>query len=172
MPVWTKGAFRMIGIPFALAYSNAGEWAVHRFVLHGWGKSKKSMWSFHFHEHHKACRKHEGHDPHYHRPLMGWHAQGKEALGLLAIGAAHLPLLPLAPFFTATVWYSILKYHRLHKRSHMDPEWARKNLPWHYDHHMGPDQEANWCVTHPWFDHVMKTRKPFAFTETERARQR
>ena len=44
-------------------------------------------------------------------------------------------------------------------------DWARENLPWHYDHHMGPDQNANWCVTKPWFDHVMGTRKPYLGTE-------
>jgi hypothetical protein len=34
---------------------------------------------------------------------------------------------------------------------------------------MGPDQDANWCVTHPWFDLVMGTREPYAGTERERA---
>ena len=49
----------------------------------------------------------------------------------------------------------------------MDPEWARENLPWHYDHHMGPNQDANWCVTRPWFDDLMGTREPYAGTERE-----
>ena len=37
----------------------------------------------------------------------------------------------------------------------------------HYDHHMGADQDANWCVTRPWFDWIMGTRKPYAFTLKE-----
>ncbi len=47
-------------------------------------------------------------------------------------------------------------------------------MPWHYDHHMGKDQNSNWCVTHPLFDMVLGTRKeylgvqpsPVAVTET------
>ncbi|RYZ84400.1 MAG: hypothetical protein EOO68_31675, partial [Moraxellaceae bacterium] len=27
-----------------------------------------------------------------------------------------------------------------------------------YDHHMNSNQDANWCVTRPWFDYVMGTR--------------
>ena len=46
-------------------------------------------------------------------------------------------------------------------------EWARENLTWHYDHHMGPDQDCNWCVTWPWFDHIMGTREPYVGTERE-----
>ena len=49
-----------------------------------------------------------------------------------------------------------------------DHAWAREHLPWHYDHHMGPDQDANWCVTRPWFDQLMGTRRPYAGTEAER----
>ena len=38
---------------------------------------------------------------------------------------------------------------------------------------MGPNQNANWCVTHPFFDHVMGTREPYLGTERElRARER
>ncbi len=45
--------------------------------------------------------------------------------------------------------------------------WARARLPWHYDHHMGPDQDATWCVTRPWFDVVMGTRNPYVGTPRE-----
>ena len=161
----------MIGIPIAMLYANASEWFIHKNVLHGIGKRKSSFWSFHFHDHHKACRRQEGRDDGYRESILGWHAQGKEALALAALGVAHAPLLPIAPFFTLTVWASILRYHRVHRRSHLDAEWARQNLTWHYDHHMGPDQDANWCVTHPFFDHLMGTRKRYAFTREEETRR-
>jgi hypothetical protein len=109
-------------------------------------------------------------DPDYERSVFGWHAQGKEALGLVAVALMHLPLLPIAPFFTLAVEWSALRYYRVHKRAHCDPEWAREHLPWHYDHHMGPNQDANWCVSWPWFDWVMGTREPFVGTERERRR--
>jgi sterol desaturase/sphingolipid hydroxylase (fatty acid hydroxylase superfamily) len=33
-----------------------------------------------------------------------------------------------------------------------------KKIPWHYDHHMNANQDANWCVTKPWFDYLLGTR--------------
>jgi sterol desaturase/sphingolipid hydroxylase (fatty acid hydroxylase superfamily) len=51
----------------------------------------------------------------------------------------------------------------------LDPEWARKVVPWHVDHHLGPDQDKNWCVTKPWFDWVMGTRVPYVGTAREAA---
>lgn len=159
----------MLGFPIGMLYANAGEWAIHKYVLHGAGKRRESYWSFHFHEHHQASRKHRMVDPDYHRSVVGRHAQAKEALGIAGICLAHLPLLPLAPGVTCAVWFTAALYYRRHKRAHLDPAWAREHLPWHYDHHMGPDQDQNWCVTFPWFDHVMGTRVPYAGTEREAA---
>lgn len=42
-------------------------------------------------------------------------------------------------------------------------------MPWHYDHHMGPNQHKNWCVTKPWFDVIMGTRERYAGTPREAA---
>jgi hypothetical protein len=157
----------VIGIPLGLAAANAAEWAVHKYVLHGLGRKRSSLWSFHWHEHHRNSRRHGFVDPTYHRSLWGWNAQSKEALGLVLGGAASLSLFPLAPFFSATLVYSTVNYYRKHKRGHEDPAWAREHIPWHYDHHMGPEQDKNWCVTRPWFDRVMGTRVPYAGTERE-----
>lgn len=157
----------MIGAPLGLLYANAGEWAIHKYVLHGLGRRKGTFWAFHWHEHHRNTRQHDHIDDCYERPVFAWNAQAKEALGLLAAGLVHAPLFPIAPFFTGAVWFSLINYHRVHKRSHQEPGWAREHLAWHYDHHMGPDQDANWCVSWPWFDHIMGTRKPYAGTERE-----
>ena len=159
----------MIGIPLALVLSNAGEWWLHKHVLHGLGKDRASFWAFHWHDHHRKARRAGGRDDGYEKSIVGWHSQGKEALSLLMLAAAYTPLLPIAPFFTATMWWRVLHYHRVHKRAHLDPAWAREHLAWHYDHHMGPNQHANWCVTHPWFDELMGTREPYAGTEREAA---
>jgi len=157
----------MLGIPLGLITANATEWFVHRYVLHGVGRNKESWWAFHWHEHHRECRRNAMLDPHYHQPVVGAHSQGKEALALAVGVASLLPLTPIAPFFVGTMAYSAINYYRVHKRSHLDAEWARENLSWHYDHHMGPDQNANWCVTRPWFDDLMGTRKPYVGTGRE-----
>lgn len=156
-----------MGIPLGLICANATEWVVHKYVLHGLGKRKKSFYSFHWHDHHRNARNLGHYDPHYERSVFGWHAQGKEALLLAISGVAVAPLFPLAPFFVGTLWYCGYNYHRVHKRAHLDPEWARKHLPWHYDHHMGPNQDANWCVTRPWFDELLGTREMFVGTARE-----
>lgn len=161
----------MIGIPLGLLASNAGEWFIHKYVLHGLGRSKKSFWSFHWHEHHGGSRRNGMKDAAYERPLKfeegGWNAQSKELVALVVGGLLQAPLFPIAPFFVGTVWYSMAKYYRVHRRAHLDPEWARTHLPWHYDHHMGRDQDANWCVTHPFFDQLMGTLQPYVGTEDE-----
>jgi sterol desaturase/sphingolipid hydroxylase (fatty acid hydroxylase superfamily) len=159
----------MIGFPIGLLYCNAGEWFIHKYVLHGAerGKKKGTFWSFHFHEHHRNARKHDFHDPDYARSLFGWHAQTKETLGVVMLAAVHLPLFPVFPFFTSAVVFSAANYYRIHKRAHLDPEWAKKHVPWHYDHHMGVNQDCNWGVTWPLFDHLFGTREPFLGTEEE-----
>ncbi|MCO4744097.1 MAG: hypothetical protein KC912_04865 [Proteobacteria bacterium] len=157
----------MIGIPIGLIYHNAMEWMIHKHVLHGRGKKRESFWSFHFHEHHQACRRNDNHDDDYLHGFMQWDPRGKEVAALMGAAAIHAPLFPVAPFFVATCWYSQYKYYRDHKRSHVDIEWGREHMPWHYDHHMGVNQDSNWCVTHPWFDDLMGTREPYIGTERE-----
>lgn len=149
----------MLGIPLALITANAIEWATHKHVLHGWGRQRGRFWSFHFHEHHRLVRKNNYFDPNYKRFPMGPHAQGKEAWALIGGAAVATPMLPVAPFFVGTLWYCAANYYRVHKRSHLHPDWGRRHLPWHYDHHMGANPNANWCVTKPWFDYLMGTRE-------------
>ncbi len=157
----------MIGFPLGLFAANAAEWVVHKYVLHGLARNKKSFWAFHWHEHHRDSRRNGFEDPAYERSPFAWNAQGKELLGLVAGTAPWLLVAGHAPWFVAGIAYSTVNYYRVHKRSHRDPEWAREHLPWHYDHHMGPNQHANWCVTKPWFDEIMGTREPFVGTEKE-----
>lgn len=148
----------MLGIPLGLLTANATEWVMHKYVLHGMGKKQGTFWAFHFHEHHKEVRKHGYYDPNYERFPLGLHAQGKETWALIATSVALIPLFPVAPFFVGTLWYCAGNYYRVHKHSHNNPEWGQKNVPWHYDHHMGNKPGANWCVTKPWFDYIMGTR--------------
>lgn len=157
----------MLGIPLALVTANGIEWVVHKHVLHGLGRNKASFWSFHWHEHHREARQNDHVDRFYERSVFGWHAQTKEAVALVGAGLAFLPLAPVAPVFVATLWGYGIFYHQVHKRSHTDPDWARRWVPWHYDHHMGPNQDANWGVVLPWWDHVLGTREVYYGTERE-----
>jgi len=159
------------GVPLGLFAANLTEWLAHRHMLHGLGRRRASFWSFHWHEHHRAARRHGMVDPDYARSPFGWHAQGKEVFALALSGIPALAVLPWMPTLTATLLWCAVEYHRKHRRAHLDPEWARSHLPWHVDHHLGPDQDANWCVTRPWCDLLFGTRKPWLGTTDERARR-
>src|SRR6478752_5694070 len=102
----------MIGIPLGLAYTNASEWFIHKYLLHGLGKNRKSFWSFHWHDHHQNSRKYDMYDPQYERSLFGWGPETKEVVALLGAAVAHLPLFPVAPFFTGTVLFRMFRYYQ------------------------------------------------------------
>ncbi|MBI3724216.1 hypothetical protein HY251_09730 [bacterium] len=158
----------MIGIPLGLIFANAVEWFAHKHALHGRGRRRESFFSFHFHDHHQAARRNGMIDPRYQAGVgLSWDPRTKEIASIVVLELFFLPLAPVAPFFVGTLVYSAFDYYRKHQRSHQDPAWAREHLPWHYDHHMGPNQDSNWCVTRPWFDHLMGTREPYAGTERE-----
>ena len=81
-----------------------------------------------------------------------------EKAALIGLCVVFTPTVVVAPFFTVGVYYGAWQYWHKHSKAHLDPEWAKANLPWHYDHHMNTNQDANWCVTRPWFDYIMGTR--------------
>lgn len=157
----------MIGIPLALAVFGYGEWATHKYLLHDLGRDKRSRFAFHFHTHHQSVRRNGGYDPDYEGPIWSTPTQAREAIGLIAVGLAHLPLLPVAPLYTATIWYCLHRYRRDHRRAHLDPAWARDHLRCHYDHHMG-DQNQNFGIGFEWFDRLAGTRAPYVGTAKER----
>lgn len=159
----------MIGIPLALITSAAFEWWAHKHVLHGRGKCKGNFWAFHFHEHHSASRRHGMLDEDYLRSPWQWNAQGKELCALAALALPVAAAFPIAPFWSITSLFCLLRYYVVHRRAHLDPDWAREHLPWHYDHHLGPDQDCNWGVTAEWFDRWMRTRVVYKGTPREEA---
>ena len=118
----------MLGIPLGLAVFGAGEWATHKYLLHGLGRDRNSRFAFHYHDHHQAVRRNGGYDPAYEGPVWSTPTQAREAIGLTVIGLAHLPLLPFAPFYTGTIWYCLARYRRNHRRAHLDPAWGRDHL--------------------------------------------
>ena len=83
------------------------------------------------------------------------------------LGVTAVWILPFYPSPLSDDGYAIPHYP-VHKRTHPDPEWAKRKVPWHYDHHMGPHQDANWCTAAPWFDEIMGTRRRYLGTERHR----
>ncbi len=138
-------------------YSHILEWVLHKYVLHGLGKNKKSRWASHWHAHHKSSRKNDHYDVDYSKGIFDVSVRS-EILGLLALGILHIPAILISPLFYFTLVVCAIRYFQIHKKSHLDPEWCKKHLPWHYDHHMGKNQDANWGVTTDWVDRITGTR--------------
>lgn len=142
-----------------LLYANAGEWLMHKYILHGLGKNRQSFWAYHFYDHHEVCYKNNMLDPGYKKlNLATWNTQAKELSVLTVIVLLHVPLFFLFPSFISAVYMSLAVYYYKHRKAHLDNDWAKRHLRWHYEHHLSGKLEANWCVTWPWFDYLMGTR--------------
>lgn len=144
----------------AFLYANLLEWVIHKYVFHGLGKNKESHFSGHWHTHHKLCRKNDNKDETYKE--FPPHSSVKQELNsLLVLALMHSPIIFFSPFFYICLIYFTIRYFYIHRKSHTDVEWGKRNFPWHYDHHMGKDQDANWGVTSPLWDHILGTRKRY-----------
>tara|TARA_R100000008_G_C3565739_1_gene159044 strand:+ start:574 stop:1065 length:492 start_codon:yes stop_codon:yes gene_type:complete len=149
----------ILTIPLAIIYSQMAEWFIHKYILHGLGKKRKSFWSFHWHAHHKNCRKFSNYDEDY---LNDWQGPPlREKIGLLALVLLHSPLVMYVPLFFITLIFCAIRYYRIHRLAHLNIHWGKSFLRSHYDHHMGKNQDANWGVTVEWVDKLFKTRIPY-----------
>ena len=144
-------------------YGLFAEWWIHKNLLHIHGKKKNDFLGFHFSIHHKNCRKNNNLDSNYSLSLYNRIAEGgaKEDLYLSTLLLLHIPTAFFAPGFFAAVLFSSIEYYYIHKRSHTSEEWAIKNVPWHYEHHMGKDQDANWGVRTNIVDKIFKTKTEY-----------
>lgn len=152
------------GFLAGLIVANGFEWFAHKYVLHGTHRTGQTRYSpvpdsmrSHW-EHHREVRKTRFSDYAYVEGLKNWRIRNE--IGSLAVAASvfGLAFYPLSKGMFLATLYSAGNYFYMHRRAHLEPEWARKKIPWHYDHHMNSNQDANWCVTKPWFDYLMGTR--------------
>tara|TARA_B100000131_G_C17947815_1_gene545155 strand:+ start:357 stop:824 length:468 start_codon:yes stop_codon:yes gene_type:complete len=147
--------FHVACVVVAFAYSSVMECVLHKWVLHGLGKRKKNIFAFHWKTHHRLVRKNNFYDHQYEDATTG--GPLRERISLYALVLAHAPLITVAPAFVLTTAFCARRYYKLHKRMHLEPEWAKKNFPWHWEHHMGKDQDKNWGVTSNWVDKLFGT---------------
>jgi hypothetical protein len=145
-------------LPLIIIYENFFEWAMHKYVLHGLGKSRSSFWSFHWIDHHSNTRRNNFYDTGYMPIKLTWNPQTKEMFSLALAALIHFPLYFISPLGYLVLALLGVAYFLIHRQSHVNPEWAKKYLSWHWDHHMGANQNLNWCVIWPLADWVLKTR--------------
>ncbi len=151
---------QLMTLPAVYVWGVFLEWSIHRYVFHGLGKVRGSRFAFHYHDHHRACRQHDGADPAFGGSVLRWNAYGREVLGLSLLCALHLPLLAFSPLSYLGILAFGVNYHRVHRRCHVDPGWGWRRVPWHMLHHVGRC-DGNWCVTTAWLDRVLGTIRPW-----------
>ena len=152
------------GFVTGVMIANAFEWVAHKYLLHGVHRqgqqrfslspsSMKSHWT-----HHRLVRKQQFSDDGYVEGLANERTR-LELLSLVVVASSASAIAyPFSKGMALSFWYCAGNYFYVHRRAHLQPAWAKKHIPWHYDHHMNSNQDANWCVTRPWFDYVMGTR--------------
>lgn len=152
------------GFIAGLIVANAFEWVAHKYILHGTHRAGKPRFSpiprtmkSHW-EHHRIVRKVQFYDEGYVEGLKNWRTRNELISIVIVASGASLLFYPLSKGMALAAVYSAGHYFYVHRRAHLEPEWAKKHIPWHYDHHMNSNQDANWCVTKPWFDYLMGTR--------------
>jgi len=119
----------IIQLILGLIYANAGEWLMHKYILHARGQNRHSFWAYHWHEHHTVCAKNAMLDPGYRSLILtAWNAQTKKLAVLTGIVLLHVPLLILSPLFTGTVYASLMIYDYKHRKAHLNPTWAKRHL--------------------------------------------
>ena len=128
-------------------YSSIIEWVVHKYLFHELGKKKESRFSFHIREHHVDCRKNGNHDRKF---------SHREIPGILFLLLINYPVV----FFLPSFYYAMCTYGALfiimHNISHIWPQFGKKYIPWHWDHHMG-NPNKSWGVVLPIMDGLTGT---------------
>lgn len=152
------------GFLVGLVVANGFEWFAHKYILHGTHRSGKPRYSpvpesmkSHW-EHHREVRKARFHDYGYVEGIENWRTKNEIISLVVVAGVFGTAFYPVSKGMTAATLYSACNYYYIHRRAHLEPAWAMKKIPWHYDHHMNSNQDANWCVTKPWFDYLLGTR--------------
>lgn len=141
----------MFGFIIGFLYGSLLEYVIHRFVFHKLGHKKKSMWSYHLKGHHVLSRKNN---------FVDLTESNIESVGMFLLILIHVPLF----FVSFGTWLGItlyaLAFKYLHGYQHKHPEFTKKYMKWHWDHHM-KSPNKNFGVVVPWMDYLFGTRKKY-----------
>jgi sterol desaturase/sphingolipid hydroxylase (fatty acid hydroxylase superfamily) len=145
-----------VQLALGLFLGNLMEWVVHKYFLHNLGKKKASLFSFHWGVHHREARKNSFADP---------KVSPREFVGVFFLCLISSPIILVSPWVYTGMFVHAMVYLVIHNYAHKNPDWCYKYLRWHYDHHMGKDQDKNWCVVHPLADYLLRTRRKYEYRD-------
>ena len=141
----------MLGFVLGLLYGNVLEYLIHDFIFHRLGRKKGSIWSYHLKDHHVLCRKNN---------FVDLTESKVEAIGMLGLILIHMPLIYLSFGFWMGVTSYAMAFKYLHGFQHSHPEFTKKYMKWHWEHHM-KDSNKNFGVVMPLSDYLFRTRKKY-----------
>ena len=141
----------MFGFVFGFLYGSLLEYLIHDRLFHRMGRKKGSIWSYHLRGHHVLARKNK---------FLDQTKSKVETYGLLLLIAIHLPLLFISVGFTIGVVVYAVAFNFLHGFQHRHPEFTKKYMKWHWDHHM-KSSNKNFGVVVPWMDYLFRTRRKY-----------
>ncbi|MFX9058360.1 hypothetical protein ABTN75_21515, partial [Acinetobacter baumannii] len=76
------------------------------------------------------------HDDCYVEGLASWRTRN-ELLSLGVVAATSMAIFaPLSKGMAIAAAYSAINYFYVHRKAHLQPDWAKRRIPWHVDHHM------------------------------------
>jgi len=142
-----------------LVVASLFEYYAHMLILHKMGRKKNSFFAHHWSQHHRLARKYKFYDSTYHGGLLVWNQHGKELFLVMFVIVVHSAMFFHFPIYATTVALYALTYLYIHRRMHLNPSWGRKYFPWHWDHHMGLDQDQNWGILTEVWDIFFDTRE-------------
>ncbi len=115
------------------------EYSVHKYLFHGLGKKRESVFAFHLRQHHIIARKNN---------FVDKKVSVHEFLGIPALIILFLPIYFLStPLFYGMTLYAIA-FVVLHNLQHKYPKITKKYFWWHWNHHM-KNQNKSWNVVLP-----------------------
>ena len=141
----------MIGFLLGFMYGSLLEYLIHDHLFHRMGKKKDSIFSYHLKGHHRLAKK---------NGFVGLTLSIVEFYGLLLLIAIHLPLIYISFGFWFGVTLYAMAFKILHGVQHAYPDFTKKYMKWHWDHHM-KNPNKNFGVVVPWMDYLFGTRKKY-----------
>jgi len=141
----------MIGFFLGFLYGSLLEYLIHDLLFHRLGKKKNSIFSYHLKGHHHLAKK---------NGFVDLTISSIEFYGLLFLIIIHLPLVMISVGFWIGVSLYAVAFKILHGLQHAYPEFTKKYMKWHWDHHMR-NPNYNFGVVVPWMDYLFGTRKKY-----------
>jgi sterol desaturase/sphingolipid hydroxylase (fatty acid hydroxylase superfamily) len=141
----------LLGLGLGIIYGSMIEWFIHKYIFHKMGRKKGSMFAYHLKGHHALSRKNN---------FVDLTESKVETYGMIGLVIIHMPFMFLSPGFWIGITSYALSFKYLHGFQHSHPEFTKKYMKWHWDHHM-KDSNKNFGVVLPLSDYLFSTRKKY-----------